>query len=143
MKLTQYADYSMRVLILLATRNSDELMNIKEIADIYSISKNHLMKVIYKLGKLGYVETIRGRNGGIRLGMPPEQINVGEVIRKTEDDFNIVSCFDPDNNSCIISPICGLKHVLNKALISYLEVLDQYTLQDIMVNKAELKQILT
>lgn len=78
----------------LASRHSDELSNIKEIADTYSISKNHLMKVIYRLGQLGYVETIRGRGGGIRLGMTPEDINIGEVVRHTEDDFNIVECFD-------------------------------------------------
>lgn len=93
MKLTNYTDYSLRVLIFLATKNSNELVNIKDIADSYSISKNHLMKVIYELGKLGYVETIRGRNGGIRLGKAPELINIGEVIRHTEDDFNIVECF--------------------------------------------------
>ncbi|MDE1455506.1 nitric oxide-sensing transcriptional repressor NsrR, partial [Bacillus paralicheniformis] len=75
MKLTNYTDYSLRVLIFLATKNSNELVNIKDIADSYSISKNHLMKVIYELGKLGYVETIRGRNGGIRLGKAPELIN--------------------------------------------------------------------
>lgn len=94
MKLTNYTDYSLRVLIFLASRHSDELSNIKEIADTYSISKNHLMKVIYRLGQLGYVETIRGRGGGIRLGMTPEDINIGEVVRNTEDDFNIVECFD-------------------------------------------------
>lgn len=93
MKLTNYTDYSLRVLIFLASRHSDELSNIKEIADTYSISKNHLMKVIYRLGQLGYVETIR-RGGGIRLGMTPEDINIGEVVRNTEDDFNIVECFD-------------------------------------------------
>ncbi|MDE1455504.1 nitric oxide-sensing transcriptional repressor NsrR, partial [Bacillus paralicheniformis] len=75
MKLTNYTDYSLRVLIFLATKNSNELVNIKDIAESYSISKNHLMKVIYELGKLGYVETIRGRNGGIRLGKAPELIN--------------------------------------------------------------------
>lgn len=74
------------------------------------------MKVIYRLGQLGYVETIRGRGGGIRLGMEPEDINIGEVVRKTEDDFNIVECFDANKNLCVISPVCGLKHVLNEAL---------------------------
>ncbi|MCY9338114.1 nitric oxide-sensing transcriptional repressor NsrR [Bacillus haynesii] len=143
MKLTNYTDYSLRVLIFLATKNSNELVNIKDIADSYSISKNHLMKVIYELGKLGYVETIRGRNGGIRLGKAPELINIGEVIRNTEDDFNIVECFNGEKNNCILSSICGLKHVLNKALSAYLDVLDQYTLQDIIVNQDHIRKLLS
>lgn len=143
MKLTNYTDYSLRVLIFLATKNSNELVNIKDIADSYSISKNHLMKVIYELGKLGYFETIRGRNGGIRLGKAPELINIGEVIRNTEDDFNIVECFNGEKNNCILSPICGLKHVLNKALSAYLDVLDQYTLQDIIVNQDHIRKLLS
>ncbi|EWH22358.1 nitric oxide-sensing transcriptional repressor NsrR [Bacillus haynesii] len=143
MKLTNYTDYSLRVLIFLATKNSNELVNIKDIADSYSISKNHLMKVIYELGKLGYVETIRGRNGGIRLGKAPELINIGEVIRNTEDDFNIVECFNGEKNNCILSPSCGLKHVLNKALSAYLDVLDQYTLQDIIVNQDHIRKLLS
>lgn len=104
MKLTNYTDYSLRVLIFLASRPSEELSNIKEIADTYSISKNHLMKVIYRLGQLGYVETIRGRGGGIRLGMIPEDINIGEVVRNTEDDFNIVECFDSQKISVSYLP---------------------------------------
>ncbi|AAU22570.1 nitric oxide-sensing transcriptional repressor NsrR [Bacillus sp. FSL W8-0445] len=143
MKLTNYTDYSLRVLIFLATKNSNELVNIKDIADSYSISKNHLMKVIYELGKLGYVETIRGRNGGIRLGKAPELINIGEVIRHTEDDFNLVECFNGEKNHCILSPICGLKHVLNKALSAYLDVLDQYTLQDIIMNQDHIRKLLS
>ena len=143
MKLTNYTDYSLRVLIFLATKNSNELVNIKDIADTYSISKNHLMKVIYELGKLGYVETIRGRNGGIRLGKAPEQIKIGEVIRKTEDDFNLVECFNKEKNNCILSPNCGLKHVLNKALSAYLSVLDQYTLQDVIFNQDNIRKLLS
>lgn len=143
MKLTNYTDYSLRVLIFLATKNSNELVNIKDIADTYSISKNHLMKVIYELGKLGYVETIRGRNGGIRLGKAPEQINIGEVIRKTEDDFNLVECFNKEKNNCILSPNCGLKHVLNKALSAYISVLDQYTLQDVIFNQDNIRKLLS
>nr|MDH3087425.1 nitric oxide-sensing transcriptional repressor NsrR [Bacillus velezensis] len=142
MKLTNYTDYSLRVLIFLASRHSDELSNIKEIADTYSISKNHLMKVIYRLGQLGYVETIRGLGGGIRLGMTPEDINIGEVVRNTEDDFNIVECFDSKKNLCIISPACNLKNLLNEALQAYLAVLDKYTLRDLVKNKEEIMRLL-
>ncbi|TXK25086.1 nitric oxide-sensing transcriptional repressor NsrR [Bacillus amyloliquefaciens] len=142
MKLTNYTDYSLRVLIFLASRPSEELSNIKEIADTYSISKNHLMKVIYRLGQLGYVETIRGRGGGIRLGMIPEDINIGEVVRNTEGDFNIVECFDSQKNLCIISPACNLKNLLYEALQAYLAVLDKYTLRDLVKNKEEIMRLL-
>ncbi|MEK4969681.1 Rrf2 family transcriptional regulator [Cytobacillus sp. FSL R7-0696] len=142
MRLTNYTDYSLRVLIYLATIEKDQLTNIKEIADTYQISKNHLMKVIYQLGKNQYVETIRGRNGGIRLAMSPKDINIGEVVRKTEEDFHLVECFDTNNNHCVISPVCGLRHVLNKALKAYLEVLDQYTLADLTKNQSALADFL-
>ncbi|MBZ5748966.1 MULTISPECIES: RrF2 family transcriptional regulator [Metabacillus] len=138
MRLTNYTDYSLRILIYLATKPENELSNIKEIADIYNISKNHLMKVTYELGKMNIIETIRGRNGGIRLAHSPADINIGEVVRKTEEDFHIVECFDDDRNQCIISPVCGLKHVLNKALLAYLDVLDQYTLADLVTNQDSL-----
>ncbi|MCK0473082.1 Rrf2 family transcriptional regulator [Halalkalibacter sp. APA_J-10(15)] len=143
MRLTNYTDYSLRVLIYLALKDKEELSNIKEIADFYQISKNHLMKVTYELGKWGIIETIRGRNGGIRLSIDPEEVNIGKVVRKTEDDFHLVECFDASRNDCIISPVCGLKHVLNEALVAYLNVLDQYTLKDILQNKQMLSQYLS
>lgn len=113
----------------------NELSNIKEIAEVYNISKNHLMKVTFELGKMNVIETIRGRNGGIRLAHSPEDINIGEIVRKTEEDFHMVECFDEDKNQCVISPACGLKHILNKALLAYFEVLDQYTLSDLVKNQ--------
>lgn len=138
MRLTNYTDYSLRVLVYLATKPDGELSNIKEIADVYNISKNHLMKVTYELGKMNVIETIRGRNGGIRLAHSPDKINIGEIVRKTEEDFHIVECFDEEHNQCVISPACGLKHVLKKALQAYLAVLDQYTLSDLMKNQNSL-----
>ncbi|MGD6960316.1 RrF2 family transcriptional regulator [Rossellomorea aquimaris] len=134
MRLTLYTDYSLRVLIFLASKPKEELSNIKEIADAYSISKNHLMKVTYELGKNGLIETIRGRNGGIKLAQSPEDINIGKLVRTTEEDFHLVECFDAKNNSCVITPVCGLKHVLGKALNAYLSVLDEYTLADLIRN---------
>lgn len=134
MRLTLYTDYALRVLIYLAAKENDELSSIREISDIYGISKNHLMKIIYKLGRMGVIETIRGRNGGIRLAMKPKDINIGEVVRQTEEDFRLVECFDPENNLCVISPVCGLRHLLNNALAAYLAVLDQYTLADLVAD---------
>ncbi|MBM7694092.1 Rrf2 family nitric oxide-sensitive transcriptional repressor [Peribacillus deserti] len=135
MRLTYYSDYSLRVLIYLASHDSEKLSNIKEIAEAYHISKNHLMKIIYNLGKMGYITTIRGRNGGIRLAKDPSDINIGTIVRKTEEDFYLVDCFGPDSN-CAITPVCSLKHILNAALESFLKVLDGYTLADIVQNKS-------
>ncbi|MGP4081708.1 Rrf2 family transcriptional regulator [Pseudalkalibacillus sp. R45] len=141
MRLTQYTDFSLRVLIYLTAQKEDQLVNIKEIAEVYGISKNHLMKVIHELGKLGVIKTIRGRNGGIKLAKDPEDINVGKLIRKTEEDFYLVECFDASNNSCIISPVCKLKGVLNEAMEAYFKVLDQYTLADLTTNPHQLQQL--
>lgn len=141
MRLTLYTDYSLRVLIYLASKPNEELSNVKEIAEAYDISKNHLMKVIHELGKMGVIETIRGRNGGIRLAQPPASISIGAVVRKTEDDFHLVECFNPEGNNCVITAACGLKHVLFQALQAYLDVLDQYTLADVAGDPAILRSL--
>ena len=141
-RLTVYTDYSLRTLLYLALRDAAYLATIQEIADTYNISKNHLMKVTYELGKLGYIETIRGRGGGIRLAVDPSSITIGQVVRQTEDDFNIVECFNHEQNLCIISPACKLKHILYDAMQAYLNVLDQYTLADVAQNKDELLELL-
>ncbi|MEC2057716.1 Rrf2 family transcriptional regulator [Peribacillus psychrosaccharolyticus] len=138
MRLTSYSDFSLRVLLYVAV-NSEKLVTIKEISEAYEISSNHLMKIIYNLGKMNYIETIRGRNGGIRLSRQPADINIGELIRKTEEDFYLVECFKEDNN-CVITPVCSLKHMLNEALNSFFLVLDKYTLEDILTNKSVLKE---
>lgn len=141
MKLTNYTDYSLRVLIFLAAKKEGELSTIQEIADIYQISKNHLMKIIHHLGQLGYIETIRGRNGGIRLGKAPRDINIGEVVSKTEEDFYIVECFKDGKSDCIISPACKLKHALFEALQAFMKVLDEYTLEDLVYNQEDFEKI--
>ena len=138
MRLTSYSDYSLRVLIYLASQEQSALTNIKEISEVYHISKNHLMKIVYNLGKLGYIETIRGRNGGLRLAKKPDEINVGELVRITEEDFYLVECFKDDDN-CVISPVCSLKFILNNALDAFLKVLDQYTIADFVENRVMLK----
>lgn len=141
MRLTVYTDYAVRVLIYLGVRGPDHLATIQEIADMYQISKNHLMKVTYDLGKYGYIETIRGRGGGIKLAMKPEDIIIGQVVRKTEEDFYLVECFNQENNLCVISPECRLKNILFEALQAYLKVLDNYTLADVLVSKDALFQL--
>lgn len=142
MRLTMYTDFSLRVLIYLGTKEPDKLTTIQEISEAYNISKNHLTKVTFELGKAGFIQTVRGRGGGIRLADLPQNINVGTVVRKMEDDFHLVECFDPATNRCPISPVCGLRGVLGKALHAYLAVLDEYTLEDLMFNKEGLREIL-
>lgn len=142
MRLTLYTDYSLRVLLFLGAKEPDALSTIKEISDAYGISKNHLMKVSHELGKMGYVETIRGRGGGIRLAKRPEEIGIGEVVRQTEEDFYLVDCFNPESIGCVISPVCNLKGALNKALNAYITVLDEYKLSDFLHNKQEMAVLL-
>lgn len=137
-----YTDYSLRVLIYLGTKEDGKLTTIQEISDAYHISKNHLMKVTFELGKAGFIETVRGRGGGIRLADRPENINVGTVVRRMEEDFHLVECFSSETNTCPISPICGLRGVLGKALHAYLAVLDEYNLQDLLFNKDALRELL-
>lgn len=136
MKLTLYSDYSLRVLMYAARK--DERVQIDEIAKFYGVSKNHLTKVVNNLATLGYLETTRGRGGGIRIKMAPEEINIGALIRKTEENFTLVECFDRETNTCPIAGICGLQHVLGEALNAYLSVLDKYTLQDVLHRKIAL-----
>ncbi len=130
MHITRYTDYSLRVLIYLAAEG-DRLAPIQEIADSYDISKNHLMKVVHQLNKKGYIETIRGKKGGMRLHMAPQDINIGILVRETEQDLSIVECFS-SKNACKITPVCGLISMFGEALKAFLEVLDRYTLADVI-----------
>ena len=141
MQLTLYTDYSLRVLVYLGLKG-ESLSTISEIARHYGISRNHLVKVVHNLAGHGYVRTSRGKGGGMRLARPPEEINIGEVVRHTEGTFNIVECFDTEGSGCPITPICKLKGVLYRATRSFLEVLDQYTLADVLKNSEELSRVL-
>ena len=134
MQLTRYSDYSLRVLIYLAL-DPERLVTIEEIAQSYGISKAHLMKVVHQLGLNGYVETVRGRGGGLRLARRPEEITVGEVIRSTEENMALVECFDPESSQCAIEPACGLRSVLQEALAAFLGVLDRRTLADLVARR--------
>lgn len=131
MQLTTYSDYSLRVLIYLAVHRT-KLATIEEIADAYAISRAHLMKVVHQLGLAGYLETVRGRGGGLRLAREPDQISVGDVVRQTEGRMVLVECFDPKESQCPIEPACGLRVVLREALDSFFRTLDRYTLADLV-----------
>lgn len=130
MRLTAFSDYTLRTLICLAVRGPS---TIAEISGLYGISEAHLTKVVHRLGLAGDIETIRGRNGGIRLAKPPETINVGEVVRRTEG-MALVPCFE--GGLCLISPACVLQRALREALAAFLAVLDRYTLADLTSSPA-------
>ncbi|GLV25927.1 MULTISPECIES: Rrf2 family transcriptional regulator [Sphingobium] len=131
MKLTLFTDYSMRVLLYLGA-HPERLCSIAEVARAYNISQNHLMKVVNDLAKAGYIESVRGRGGGIRLGKPADTINVGALVRHTEEGFELVDC-----GSCIIAPACGMTGVLKEAVRAFLAVLDQYTIADLIAKRED------
>ncbi len=130
MRITRYTDYSLRVLMYVALKG-DKISTIREIADSYDISKNHLMRVVQELNNKGYLITSRGNNGGLRLNGRPEAINIGALVRDTEQDLALVECFN-GGTGCILTPACHLKIVFAEALESFFKVLDQYTLADLL-----------
>jgi len=136
MQLTLYTDYSLRVLLYLALQ--EEGATISEISERYNISRNHLVKIVHNLGRLGFIDTVRGRGGGMRLAKPPKDIVLGQVVAQVEPHFHLVECFDRDQNTCVIAPSCKLKHVLFEAHRAFMAVLEQYTLADLVVNRDEL-----
>ena len=133
MRLTVYSDYALRLLMFLAVRGNT-LATIPQIAKAYDISSNHLMKVVHQMGQAGYIETVRGRSGGMRLARPASNIVLGEVIRFTEPDMDIVPCFALENQDCPLRRACRLKGALDRARTAFLGVLDEYTLADLTNN---------
>lgn len=132
MRLTGFSDYALRVLMYAATR-SDRLITIEETAEIYGISRAHLMKVVNQLTRAGFLKATRGRTGGLALAKRPDKIRLSDVIRATEPDFALVECFTPGNN-CLITPRCRVKGVLKEALNAFVETLDRYTLADLILS---------
>lgn len=130
MRVTRYTDYSLRVLMYVALKG-DDLSTIGEIAEAYSISKNHLMKVVNQLANDGYIQAIRGKNGGMRLQRPANEINIGELVRNTEQELALVECFGAEN-TCVITPACKLKKILAISLEAFFSSLDQFTLNDLL-----------
>jgi Rrf2 family nitric oxide-sensitive transcriptional repressor len=137
MRLTLQTDYALRMLIYLAVHQGRPC-RVTDVAEEFGISRNHLLKVALKLGRLGYLTTARGRSGGIALGRRPEEINLGEVVRHMEDDFALVECMRGGEGLCIISPACRLKGIVGKALDAFLAVFDDFTVADIAANRSEL-----
>lgn len=130
MRLTEYTDYTLRVLMYCAL-HPERSVTIAELAEGHGVSKNHLMKIVNDLARQGLLQTTRGRGGGLRLLKNPADIGIGDVVRASETDFRMVECFDASYNRCTLTPHCQLKQVIHNALTSYLAELDKVTLADI------------
>jgi len=139
--LTQFSDYSLRLVLYLAC-HPEKVVSADEISRAFGISRHHLVKVVQTLTDLGVVEAQRGRGGGMRLAKRPSEINVGWLIRRTEPHFDLVECFDPEANTCPIAPACGLKGALHRARQAFLDVLDEYSLDQFLKQRSDLAPLL-
>lgn len=142
MRLTRHSDNALRALIYLGIHSDETPSRITDIARRMGMSEDHLAKVVARLAQLGYVDTLRGRDGGVRLAKPAAEIVVGEVVRATEDNLNLVECFDPSTNQCPIAPACALAPALDQALNAFFAVLDRYTLADLVAKPRALHSLL-
>jgi len=138
MRLSEYTDYTLRVLMYCAAHR-DRLVTIAELAEQHGLSKNQLMKVVNDLAHQGLIQTTRGRGGGLQLLLEPEAIRIGDVVRATETDFRLVECFDRDTNACTLSPGCRLKNLFGEALRGYFRALDGATLADMTAGIPSIK----
>lgn len=140
MKLTSFTDYSLRVLIYLASQ-PQRRVTIAEISRSFDVSENHLIKVVHFLGKAGWLANVRGKGGGLELAMPPEMVGVGNVVRETEGAAVVAECFGEHDVKCSIAAVCQLRGVLGEAVDAFYGVLDRYTLADLVENRQALAKI--
>lgn len=140
MKLTTFTDYSLRVLIYLATQPGQRA-TIGQVAAAYRVSENHLVKVVHFLGRHGWLRNVRGKGGGLELALAPERIGLGQLVRQTEGEA-VAECLGDGRGDCCIAPSCRLKGVLSEAVTAFYGVLDRYTLADLVTNAPQLAQIL-
>lgn len=141
MHLTVQTDYAFRTLMFLAVK-SPSLATIQEISTHYGISRGHLMVLVNRLGNAGLLDNQRGRGGGVRLARPASEIRLGDIVTATEPHFHIVECFNPEANQCLITSPCRLRGILQQALEAWLEVLNGYTLADLVTRNMGLTRLL-
>jgi Rrf2 family transcriptional regulator, nitric oxide-sensitive transcriptional repressor len=141
LRLTHFSNYAVRVLMY-AAMNHRTPSAVPDIARAYGISYDHLKKAAAELCRLGYLETVRGRSGGVLLAKPSEEICLGEVIRQTEGDVILVECFDAETNTCPLPPACRLRTALQQALAAFFTVLDGYTLADLVRHREQLAPLI-
>lgn len=134
MQLTMFTDYGLRTLMFLAA-HPERLCSVKEVSEAYSISRHHLVKVVHRLSQLGYIDSSKGKGGGIRLAKAPEKLKLGELIMALEPNMNIVECFDAATNTCRIGSACQLRHYLSDASRAFLSSLDRHTLADAIAGR--------
>lgn len=137
MRLTAYTNYALRTLMYCAL-NEGRLVRMEDVSDAYGISKSHLMKAARQLGQLGYLENVRGRTGGVRLARPAQEIVIGEVVRHTEGDLELVECFNASTNTCPLIGVCRLSRLFKTALGAFLAELDKVTLEDMVRDRRKL-----
>ncbi len=130
MRVTRYTDYSLRVLMFLGMTD-ERRCTIREISDAFDISRNHLMKVVQQLVSEGYVDSVRGVGGGLRLAKSPDRVRIGQVVRAMEPDMGLVECMRP-GNACVITEACRLRGMLTRARQQFLDSLDQHTLAELI-----------
>jgi Rrf2 family nitric oxide-sensitive transcriptional repressor len=140
-QLTTYTDYSLRTLMALAVV-APEKLTVGEISQAYGISQHHLLKVVQQLSGLGYLETTRGKSGGVRLARPPQQIRIGTLVRQVEPELGLVSCLRSGDEPCVLAPMCRLSRLLREATEHFLAELDQHTLGDLIQPKTQILSLL-
>ena len=131
MRLTLQTDYALRILMF-AGLKGDALSTIDEVVAQFGISKGHVMKVVHRLGQRGYLETVRGKNGGMRLARKPSLISVGALVRDMEEELGVVGCLQGEKNFCRIEKSCVLRGALHEATSAFLAVLDRFTIADLI-----------
>ena len=139
MQLTRQTDYAIRVMMFLGIQKDDRLVTISDIAYHFDISRNHLMKIVHRLGQKEYIQTVRGKYGGLRLERDPSSIKLGELVRDFETTLDVVDC---KKLTCPITGSCDLKPIMQKAQEAFLAVIDEYTLQNLLNNPADLRSLL-
>lgn len=139
MQLTRQTDYAIRVMMFLGLQEDDQLVTINEIAEYFSISRNHLMKIVHKLGQLDYIETLRGKKGGLRILKQPTEVNLGHLIRDFETTLELIDCV---KLGCPIQSSCNLTGIMQQAQQAFLKVVDNYSLADLLTNSSDLRNLL-
>jgi Rrf2 family transcriptional regulator, nitric oxide-sensitive transcriptional repressor len=141
MRLSVYSDYSCRVLMQAALRRP-ERVTVDEVAETFGISRHHLVKVVHDLGRTGYLQTQRGVGGGFTLARPPQDIRLGDIVRLGEESEVVIECEDKKHRLCRIAPACRLKSVLDEAATAFFEVLDAYTIADLVQHPTKMRALL-
>lgn len=142
MQLTLFSDYALRLLIYLGVEGNGGLVPIQDVAEAYGVSRNYMLKVAHDLGRNGYIETVRGRNGGVRLAVDPASVKLGEIVRRMEPDRGVLECVRQDHSECPIHHPCRLRPLLGEAEDAFYAVLDRHTLADVMKPRSPLTRIL-